>query len=133
MYFKGTKELIQNMASHMSLEGQDEFNLEDVSYTLIRKCNYIDTIPVTVLNNLLMNGYKKLSDFGVAKSVLRPLFAIVWLLDWWGAVGSLMSYAYSIERSMERFDNYTFGKLTGSIFKFLLQLKMKGHLPKLKL
>ena len=121
------------MATHMSIEGQDSFNLEDVSYTLIRKCNYIDTIPVTVLNNLLMNAYKSLSDYGIAKSVLRPIFAIIWLLDWWGAVGSLMSYAYSIERSMERFDNYTFGKLTGSILKFLLQLKMKGHLHGLKL
>jgi hypothetical protein len=50
-YFKGTKETLINMVTHESLSGVDEFNFEDQSYTLLRKCNYADTIYGTYINN----------------------------------------------------------------------------------
>ena len=100
-----------------SIDGQDEFNLEDVSYTFIRKCNYADTVQSTVISNLFINYYYELSEYHPLKTALRPAFAVAWASDWYSVATSGMEFCYSLLRLMDRLDYYTIGKMLGKVFK----------------
>ena len=54
--------MILNLLETMTIDSQDEFNLEDVSYTFMRKCNYADTVQQTIISNLFINYFYELSD-----------------------------------------------------------------------
>ena len=124
-YWKGTKETVMNLINAMDINGQDEFNLEDVSYTFLRKCNYADTVQQTILSNLFINFFYELSDTNPMKLLLRPAFVLAWITDWYSMATAVMEWSWSLSRLMDRLDYYNIGKMTGKVFKVWVQLHAK--------
>jgi len=105
-----------------SLHGQEEFNFEDSSLFLLQKCNLLDTLPATLLLNLLINSIDDLPEkvrgyFDIPRIVLR-------LLDINGFINSFVEMGYSVSLVMARFSVAQDGKLLGKIIKLVVQLYM---------
>jgi hypothetical protein len=108
------------MMEGQSLKGVDEFNFEDQSYTLIRKCNYADTIPGTIINNAIVNYADKLDPQSMEATLIYPLSLASWVSDWYSVITSVMEISYSMEIFLDRMDMYNVGKLTGKFTKLVI-------------
>jgi hypothetical protein len=108
------------MIKKESLSGVDEFNFEDQSYTLLRKCNYFDTIPVTIASNYLIKKVDKMNPYSFGAYALYPLTLFLWVVDWYSVITTVMESSYSLEVWASRWDWYNFGKLTGKMTKLVI-------------
>lgn len=124
-FYKATKDALMHMIDKKSLKGIEEFNFEDTSYTLLRKCNYADTIPATLLANEFINHWDTLDPKSIHAIVFRPLMLLVWFVDWYGAMTSVMELSYVVEVFLDRMDFYSAGKFIGKTLKLLIQIKSK--------
>lgn len=124
-YFKGTKETMIAMIQKKSIEGVDEFNFEDQSYTLLRKCNYFDTIGATIIDNYIINNVDKLNPNSFGALALYPLSLFLWMADWYSVMTVVMELSYSGEIFLQRMDWYNVGKIFGKLTKLGVQIHMK--------
>ena len=124
-FYKATKDGLINMMDKKSLKGIEEFNFEDTSYTLLRKCNYADTIPATILANKFINYWDSLESTSLEAIIFRPVMLLVWFADWYGAMTSVMEISYVTEVFLDREDWYSTGKFAGKILKLVIQIKSK--------
>ena len=56
---------------------------------------------------------------------LYPLSLVLWIVDWYSVVTTMMEMSYSMEIFMQRMDFYNVGKLTAKITKLMIQIHMK--------
>jgi hypothetical protein len=125
-YMKGTEQTLVNMLRHASMTGADEFNFEDQSYTLLRKCNLVDTIQGTILINQLLGRLETLHPASFEAIVMYPLSYMLWAADWYSVMTAVMEISYSLEVFLDRMDWYNVGKISGKLTKLLVQVKAKG-------
>lgn len=116
------------MMRKTSMTGADEFNFEDQSYTLLRKCNLADTIPATILSNLFINKVDKMDPMSYEAMALYPASTLLWVADWYSVITTVMEISYSMEIYLDRMDWYNVGKIMGKATKLVVQIKMKDSL-----
>lgn len=101
--FNGFVKIFLKFVKSGSLHGQEEFNFEDSSLSLLQKCNLLDTLPATLLLNFLINRiddlpYSIRSYFDIPRLLLR-------LMDVNGFINSFVELGYSISLVMNRFSS----------------------------
>lgn len=114
------------MITHASLSDVDEFNFEDQSYTLLRKCNYADTIYGTWFNNMIVKRVAKVDPKSFEAVMLYPLSLFAWAIDWYSVMTTIMEISYSSEIFLDRMDYYNSGKLAGKFIKLIYQIHEKN-------
>ena len=110
--------LIRRMPDHhYYLEEQDEFNFEDVTTQLARKCNYADSFQGTLILNFMINRIYDLPLKWI--SSMMPVVFVLEVMDWSSIINSIVNMAYSLNVQLTNMDAFNSAKVFAKILKIL--------------
>ena len=102
---------------HYYLEEQDEFNFEDVTTQLARKCNYADSFQGTLILNFMINRIYDLPLKWI--SSMMPVVFVLEVMDWSSIINSIVNMAYSFNVQISNADAFNSSKVFAKILKIL--------------